>query len=482
MKNLSNEELAESVNLNPKEFELTNCPQLLCDILTRTEPADFQVLALKHLGAELTTADGTYRNPRHKEAAVIITDELKNRIEVDGSGLAVLDGRQHFYSESHWQYVEPSIVTTVIGAFSERIGHNVADSRYHKIREDFSRQLACSSSQLVRKDGLVSINYANGTLDVESGGFKLRLHRKSDAFTYVLPFDYNAEAECPLFKMYLERVLPDKESRILLAEFLGYVFLRDLKLEKVLILLGHGHNGKSVLFDIMTALMGAENVSHLGLAPLNFEEKRTPLLGKLLNYGSELTGNVSPDLFKKMASGEPLDFRYLYGDIFTSDNYARLAFNANTLPQDVEFTEAFFRRFIIIPFDQTISEQEKDPELALKIIANELSGVMNWVLRGLACMSRNKKFSTSAKSEACLAEYRNESDTVALFIEEKKYEPSSTNKKKQSVVYADYSQYCRNNGFRPLNLKNFKHRLVTCHGIADGRGGDMGRFFKCSSL
>jgi len=471
----------ENVSANHEEFTPADCPPLLCRIVNDTKQGDFQSLSLKHLGSPLVTAEGKSRSPTHKEAAVIITDEMKSRIEDEGSGLAVLDGRQHVYSEFHWQYVELPIITAVVGEFSERIGYNVASSRYHKIREDFARQLACSSSSLHREDGMISINYANGTLDVEKGGFKLRGHKKADAFTYVLPFDYDPKAECLMFDQYLERVLPDEESRTLLSEFLGYVFLRDLKLEKILILLGHGHNGKSVLFDIMTALMGAENVSHLGLAPLNFEEKRTPLLGKLLNYGSELTGNVSPDTFKKMASGEPMDFRFLYGDIFTSDNYARLAFNANTLPQNVEFTEAFFRRFIIIPFDQTITQEEKNPELAKTIIANELSGVMNWVLRGLARMSKNKTFSTSEKSEACLAEYRNESDTVALFIEEERYEASLTEKIKQSVVYDDYSQYCRNNGFRPLNRKNFKHRFTTCHGIAHDRDGKIGRYFKCIS-
>jgi putative DNA primase/helicase len=485
IENMSDHELvAEIIETESLEsvskFELSDCPQLLQDLVNYTEPCSFQDLAFSNLGEYLLNASGEDRKPTQRESAVIITDELKSRVQDLGSGLAVMDGRQHLYLNAHWSYVDPTITTKVIGGFAERLGHNVADSRYHKIREDFAKQLACGSMPLKRADNKMSINFSNGTLDFNDGTTNLRQHKKADGFTYVLPFDYDEEATCPLFDRYLARVLPDEESRILLSEFYGYTFMRNLKLEKILILLGHGHNGKSVMFDVMSAMMGEENISNLGLGALNKSETRTPLLGKLLNYGSEITGSVSPDTFKRLASGEPIDFRYLYGDLFTSENYARLAFNANVLPQDVEFTDAFFRRFIIIPFDQKITEAEKDPELASKIISSELSGVMNWVLRGLDRVRCNKKFSPSLKSDKCLAEYRVESDTVALFLEEEGYSASTTEKIKQSVVYCAYSGYCREGGFRALSKKNFKQRMISTHKIDDGRDGNIGRYFKCS--
>lgn len=55
----------------------------------------------------------------------------------------------------------------------------------------------------------------------------------------------------------------------------------------------------------------------------------------------------------------------------------------NVLPADVENNSGFFRRFIIIEFDQIISDEEKNPMLANEIIQNELPGVFNWILDGL---------------------------------------------------------------------------------------------------
>lgn len=63
-------------------------------------------------------------------------------------------------------------------------------------------------------------------------------------------------------------------------------------------------------------------------------------------------------------------------------NYACLAFNANVLPRNTEQTTGFFRRFLIVPFNATITEEEKDPELVTKIICGELPGLFNRVMRG----------------------------------------------------------------------------------------------------
>ena len=74
-------------------------------------------------------------------------------------------------------------------------------------------------------------------------------------------------------------------------------------------------------------------------------EQRPALANALLNFGSEIDSKCDPDLFKKLASGEPIEARKLYKDPFIMRDYARLAFNANTLPRETEHTTGFFRRF-----------------------------------------------------------------------------------------------------------------------------------------
>ena len=65
-------------------------------------------------------------------------------------------------------------------------------------------------------------------------------------------------------------------------------------------------------------------------------------------------------IFKQMVSGEPVEARLPYGQPFILRQYAKLIFNRNELPKDVEHSNAYYRRFLIIPFDVTIPEHEQD--------------------------------------------------------------------------------------------------------------------------
>ena len=81
---------------------------------------------------------------------------------------------------------------------------------------------------------------------------------------------------------------------------------------------------------------------------------RAKLANKLVNYASEINGKLESAIFKQLVSGEPVEARLPYGEPFTLKQYAKLIFNCNELPKDVEHTNAYFRRFLIIPFDVTI--------------------------------------------------------------------------------------------------------------------------------
>ena len=449
----------------------------LYNVFKSIDQIPLEKLAAKYLGEELKNAKGEERQPTQKEAAVIITEHFIHTLDIHGHGIAILNGTLHFYVKDHWHEVTSDEAQRALGEFAEAVGHKIREARFFRVREMLLQQIMTVSPMLQRPQGRTIVNFNNGTLHIQLNGEDLFPHDKSNAFTYVLPFAYEPTVESPMFQQYLDRVLPDTESQTVLAEFFGWIFLRDLKIEKMLMLYGHGHNGKSVIFDILTALLGEENISHLGMDSLKSPESRLPIVGKLLNYGSEVSGTVKPDIIKKAASGEPLEFRKLYGDLFTTDNYSRLAFNANNLPPDVEHTAGYFRRFLIIPFEETITEDEKDPDLASKIIADELPGVMNWILDGMKRLRSARKFSPCRKSEQCLNRYQHESDTTAQFIDEDGYEPCMDSRVSKLELFGRYREYCQLNGYKSLGKRKFNERLSTHHRIQGGKHGDIGYFW-----
>jgi putative DNA primase/helicase len=238
------------------------------------------------------------------------------------------------------------------------------------------------------------------------------------------------------------------------------VFIPNLKLEKALFLYGSGANGKSVFFDIVTALFGKENIINNSLSSLcERDDYRAKLANKLVNYASEVGTKINSDIFKQMASNETLTVRKLYGEPYEITNYARLIFNANTLPKDTEQTNAYFRRFLIIPFDVTISESRQNPNLAKEIIMDELAGVFNWALEGLDRLVQNQRFSPCRRSDDVREQYQLESDSVAMFLNENDYQKSNAETKLLKDLHQEYKAYCFDSGYRACSNRTFAERL-----------------------
>jgi putative DNA primase/helicase len=179
-----------------------------------------------------------------------------------------------------------------------------------------------------------------------------------------------------------------------------------------------------------------------------------------VNFASELNSRIGNNaLFKQLVSGEPIEARHPYGQPLTVKDYAKLIFSTNELPKDVEQTDAYFRRFLIILFGVTIPKEERDSTLANRIIESELAGVFNWALNGLKRLLEQQQFTNCKLVEDTVEKYRQESDTVYLYLEEYDYKPSTIEHVTLKLVYEDYRNFSKNNGFIPCSARTFSERL-----------------------
>lgn len=425
---------------------------ILDEFLTEIEAIDFR--------ETLKIDDQTKIQQKH--LVVLTIDEILRLIKLNDFGLCAKNDFVYLFNGAFWKPIDREEFRSFLGKASARLGINEIEAKHHAFRDQLYKQFICTAdAPKIKETEKTLVNLQNGTLEVSETGFHLREHRREDFLTYQLQFAFEQKAEYPRFRAYLERVLPDAEMQKILAEYIAYCFTRHLKLEKCLFLYGTGANGKSVFFDIITALLGSENITSFSLNNLNEEHNRALMNNKLLNYSSELGGKkaIDSDLFKKLVSGEPVQCRLKYGQSFFSVRYAKLMFNCNELPRDVEFTHAFFRRFLIIPFSETIPENEQDSELAQRIIKDELSGVFNWILDGLNRLLKNKRFSDSDTVRKMLKDFREQSDSVQLFLSENDYQKSTDDFIRLKDLFSDYRQFCQDDNFRALNKTNFTKRL-----------------------
>jgi putative DNA primase/helicase len=329
----------------------------------------------------------------------------------------------YIYNGAYWKHIDKGDFQCFLGKAAEKMGVPKFKAKVFHFNEKLMKQFLHAAhlpTPEPNKDNVL-INLLNGTFEITPDGTKLRPFNRKDFITYQLPFEYNPTAETPIFTKFLNRVLPDEERQRVLSEFMGYIFIKHggkLKLDSALILHGGGANGKSVFYEILRAMLGIENVSTYSLQELTDSSGyyRAMIGNKLLNYASEISGKLEIDMFKKMVSGEQMTARLPYGKPMELNNYAKFVFNCNELPKDVEHTNAFFRRWIIIPFDVTIPKAEQDSELHTKIIDSELSGVFNWVLDGLNRLLIQKRFSVCEAAEQALEQYKTESNSVQMFL------------------------------------------------------------------
>jgi putative DNA primase/helicase len=379
-------------------------------------------------------------------------------------GLCKKNGFIYLYNGSYWNEINKESFQSFLGNVALKMGVNKFKGKIHTFKDELFKQFMADAYLPTPKANKrnVLINLQNGTYQITPTKRELRAFDKKDFLTHQLPFEYEPDATAPLFKKYLDEVLPDADKQRIFAEYCGYIFIKPsvLKLEKMLILYGTGANGKSVFFEILNALLGTENFSSYSLQDLTNENGyyRAKIGSKLVNYASEINGKLETDIFKQMASGEPLSVRLPYGEPFILNDYAKLIFNCNELPKDVEHTNAFFRRFLIIGFDVTIPEDKQDKELANKIINNELSGVFHWILQGIDRVLKQKKISQCEAVEMARSNYEKQSDSVKMFIEDYEY-TTSTNYTTISELHQQYKVYCIEDGFRPVNKSNFMKRL-----------------------
>ena len=398
-----------------------------------------------------------------RQKYVVIIEELLRLAMARQWGICKNAAFVYLFNGAFWSELDKEVLQKFLGDSAERMNMPKYDARQYMVRENLFKQFLVTGFQAMPENiDKILINLRNGTFEIDKKGKgRLRPVNKVDFLKYQLPFEYNPNTQCPIFQKFLDVSLPDKSAQDVLAEYIGYVFAPNLKLEKALILYGSGANGKSVFFDVISALLGTQNVSSYSIDTLCEQNGyyRAMIANKLINYSSEMGKHFEVDKFKQLCSGEPVEARLPYGEPFQIRNYARLVFNTNQMPKDIEQTTAFFRRFLIIPFSVTIPPEHQDIELSKKIIENELSGVFNWVLNGLDRIVEQKGFSKCDVAENELEQYRRESDSVEMFLSDNGYRPSNGETKLLKELYVEYKLYCHEDGYQACSNRTFAERL-----------------------
>ncbi len=232
-----------------------------------------------------------------------------------------------------------------------------------------------------------AFNCRNGTVDLRTG--ELRPHHREDLITRLAPVEFDPDAPCPRFDRFLHEIFDgDRDLIRFVQRWHGHSLSGDIREQYLPIYHGEGNNGKSVLLDTISAVMG----EYAGEAPPDLVTVRkhpehpteiADLMGKRLVVASETErdAELRLQLIKRLTGNARLKARMMRQDYFEFARTHKMILVTNNRPTIKEDTEAAWRRLRLVPFEVVIPKAKRDPDLMRKL-SSERSGILAWLVQG----------------------------------------------------------------------------------------------------
>ena len=145
-------------------------------------------------------------------------------------------------------------------------------------------QLNANSNILVVNNGVIDLT----TLEVEA-------HSRKHRSTVKIPVTYDANAKCPNIDKFIREVVKP-ESIPLLYEIPAWCLVPRSRIQRLLLLLGGGWNGKTTYVEMLTEFIGRENCRAYSMQVLSTNRFAVAgLFGKLANIHDDLPAKALRD-------------------------------------------------------------------------------------------------------------------------------------------------------------------------------------------
>lgn len=323
------------------------------------------------------------------------------------------------------------------------------------------------------------INLKNGLYNTETS--ELIPHAPEYLSTVQIPVEHNGDATCPVIDQFLTDVLDDEDIGAAM-EWFGYLLEPHYWIQKMLMLLGEGSNGKSKFLGLLSAFIGKKNISNESIQDLSNNRFRVANLhGKLANIHADISSRALHDtgILKLLSGGDDVSVEKKNKSSFEFENFARMVFSANRLPHAEDDTDAWYRRWTFINFTRKFGDDpdavgKADKRILEKLtVDSELSGLLNRALVALKGLHDRDGFQDNMSTEDTRAIYRRLSDPVATFIEDCCI-LGSDNKVGRAALFRAYVLYCDVNRQAVLGQSAFVRRIKDMGVFSDCQVGNKG--------
>lgn len=288
-----------------------------------------------------------------------------------------------------------------------------------------------------------------------------------------LPIYQDDYADCPTFDRWLAQVLGDDPDLIRhVWEIIGYVLMTGNPLQKIIMFVGPGGNGKGTLLRVLQRLLGTDNYSAISLHAL-VEDRfaASGLYGQIANISGDLSSRFvsEPEILKQITGGDPITTARKFGHQFTFVPYAVPIFAANDYFRTSDASYGWRRRWEVVEFTQDVSQLDRLNEQDL---FEELPGIFNQAMHALRALMERGRFDPPRAAQDATTRLHDSADPFMIWLDDDEYvELGEGLSAPRADVYARYAKWCRGNGYQALASGPFGNRLKGL-GIGTVRRGD----------
>jgi putative DNA primase/helicase len=315
----------------------------------------------------------------------------------------------------------------------------------------------------------------NGILNLKTR--ELTSFNQDKIFFTKIPIAYISTAVCPGIETHFKTVLKNETDSEVMFELFGFLLYKEYFLEKGVMFIGDGRNGKGKTIELMKRFLGVDNCSSI---PLQQFETDNFAAGELFNKLANLAGDLDDKaldhtgMFKTLTGRDLIAASRKFLTRVKFVNFAKMVFACNKLPRTRDTTTAFWNRWVLFEFPYTfLSEDEinvlkederknfklRDTNIIEKLSSeDELSGLLNRALDGLERLFKNKDFSNSQGVKEIKNLWIRKSDSFLAYCLDNVVEAEEVRVEKK-VLRLGYMKFCKEHKVKPLSDKWIRESL-----------------------
>ncbi|WP_245418986.1 phage/plasmid primase, P4 family [Phyllobacterium endophyticum] len=322
------------------------------------------------------------------------------------------------------------------------------------------------------------LNTPDGVVDLRTG--LLKPHDPEHYLTKITAVGPSSVVHCPVWLAFLHRTFAGDVTMLSYVQrAFGYCLTGSTKEHALFFGHGTGGNGKSVLLNVLTGILGDyAKIASMATFEATSGNRHSAELAML--HGARLVTASETESGKKWAEsriktitgGDPITAQFMRQDYFTYTPQFKLLLVGNHRPGFRDVDEALRRRIHLWPFDVTIPAHERDPELSDRLRV-EWSGILRWAIEGCLAWQR-EGLSAPVMFRKATTEYLDSEDAYEAWISDRCVRDVNSFEK-SSDLYADWKRWAEQTGEQVVSQIMFS-KSTTDHGFRQARseGGSRG--------